>query len=42
MTPCSPVYKLVETGEVPHQRLDSNSIRIRSEDLSAFLGTGAH
>ena len=31
------VYRLCERGELPHVRI-VNSIRIRSDDLRAFLG----
>ena len=34
------VYRLCESGELPHVRI-VNSIRVRSEDLRAFLDRGA-
>jgi len=33
------VHRLVERGELPHTRV-SNAIRVRREDLEAFLGRG--
>jgi excisionase family DNA binding protein len=33
------VYRLVEAGEIPHVRI-VNSIRIRPDDLEAFMAAG--
>ena len=33
------VYRLCDRGELPHVRV-SNAIRVRAEDLEAYLGGG--